>query len=144
MQLDIKEFYPSVTEETLYKALDFAGYYTKISKEDIHLIHPCRQSLLFFNYEAWKKKDTDSSFDVTMSSFDGAELCELIGIYILSLLTDSFHLITKENIELYRNDELILLRNINKLTDYEKEYLKNSKVLASKLKLLLICKKLIS
>ena len=71
------------------------------------------KSLLFFNDEAWKKKDTDSSFDVTMGSFDGAELCELIGIYIQSLLTDSIELITKENIGLYRDDGLILLRNIN-------------------------------
>ena len=46
-------------------------------------------------------------------SFDGAELCELIGIYIQSLLTDSIELITKENIGLYRDDGLILLRNIN-------------------------------
>ena len=61
----------------------------------------------------WKKKDTDSSFDVTMGSFDGAELCELIGIYIQSLLTDSIELITKENIGLYRDDGLILLCNIN-------------------------------
>ena len=72
IQLDIKEFYPSITEETLNKALGFAGNYTKILIEDIHLIYHCIKSLLFFNNEAWKKKDTDSSFDVTMGSFDGA------------------------------------------------------------------------
>ena len=60
-----------------------------------------------------EEKDTYSSFDVTMGSFDGAELCELIGIYIQSLLTDSIELITKENIGLYRDDGLILLRNTN-------------------------------
>ena len=76
------------------KALDFAGNYTKISKEDIRLIYHCRKSLLFFN--------------------NGAELCELIGIYIQSLLTDSIKLITKENIGLYRDDRLILLRYINR------------------------------
>ena len=88
IQLAIKEFYPSVTEETLNNALDFAANYTKISKEDIRLIYHCRKSLLFFKDEAWKKKDRDSSFDVTMGSFDRDELCELIGIYIQSLLTD--------------------------------------------------------
>ena len=113
IQLDIKEFDPSITEETLNKALDFAADHTKISKEDIRLIYHYKKSLLFFNDEAWKKKDTDNSFDVTMGSFDGAELCELIGIYIQSLLTDSIELITKENIGLYRDDGLILLRNIN-------------------------------
>ena len=113
IQLDIKEFYPSITEETLNKALDFAATFTNISKEDIRLIYHCRKSLLFFNNEAWKKKDTDSSFDVTMGSFDGAELCELIGIYIQSLLVNSIELIEKENTGLYRDDGLILLRNIN-------------------------------
>ena len=54
------------------------------------------KSLLFFNDEARKKKDTDSSFDITMGSFDGAELCELIGIYIQSLLADPIELITIE------------------------------------------------
>ena len=51
--------------------------------------------MLIFNDKAWKKKDTDSSFDVTMDSLDGAELCELIGIYIQSISTDSTELITK-------------------------------------------------
>ena len=113
IQLDIKEFDPSITEETLNKALDFAADHTKISKEDIRLIYHYKKSLLFFNDEAWKKKDTDNSFDVTMGSFDGAELCELIGIYIQSLLTDSIELITKENIGLYQDNGLILLHNVN-------------------------------
>ena len=50
---------------------------------------------------------------LTLGSFDGAELCELIGIYIQSLLADSIELITKENIGLYRGDRLILFRNSN-------------------------------
>ena len=113
IQLDIKEFYPSITGETLNKALDFAENYTKIPKEDIRLIYHCRKLLLFLNDEAWKKKDAGSSFDVTIGSFDGAELWELIGIYIQSLFTDSIELITKENIGLYRDNKLILLHNIN-------------------------------
>ena len=48
-----------------------------------------------------------------MGNFDGAELCELIGIYIQSLLIDSVELKSKENTGLYRDDRLILLRNIN-------------------------------
>ena len=48
-----------------------------------------------------------------MGNFDGAELCELIEIYIQSLLIDSVELKSKENIGLYRDDGLILLRNIN-------------------------------
>ena len=104
------------------KALDFAADHTKISKEDIRLIYHYKKSLLFFNDEAWKKKDTDNSFDVTMGSFDGAELCELIGIYIQSLLTDSIELITKENIGLYQDgSQQFTMSTVNKPIDYEKE-----------------------
>ena len=47
------------------------------------------KSFLFYGNEAWKKKDVDATFDVTMGSYDGAELCELIEIYIKSLLKES-------------------------------------------------------
>ena len=43
-------------------------------------------SLLFHNNVAWKKKTTASCFGVTMSSYDGAEVCELVGTFILSKL----------------------------------------------------------
>ena len=40
-------------------------------------------------------------FDVTMWSYDSAEVCELIGIYIQSLLTN---ILSKDNMGLYRDD----------------------------------------
>ena len=46
-----------------------------------------------------------------MGSYDGAELCELIGIYIQSLLTN---ILSKNNTGLYRDDGLFILRKINK------------------------------
>ena len=46
-----------------------------------------------------------------MGSYDGAELCELIGIYIQSLLTN---ILSKDNMGLYRDDGLFILRKINK------------------------------
>ena len=45
-----------------------------------------------------------------MGSYDGVEICELVGIYILSLLAK---IIEKNNCGLYRDDGLILLRNAN-------------------------------
>ena len=54
-----------------------------------------------------EKKNTDSCFDVTMRSYDGAEICELIGIYVLFLLAN---IIDKNNSGLYRDYGLILLR----------------------------------
>ena len=50
------------------------------------IIKHCRKPLLFYGNEAWKKKDADTTFDGTMVNYDGAELCELIGICVQSLL----------------------------------------------------------
>ena len=44
----------------------------------------------------------DGFGDVTMGSFDGAETCELVGCYILSLITEKYG----RNIGLYRDDGL--------------------------------------
>ena len=38
--------------------------------------------------EAWKNKSTDNCFDVTMGIYDGAEICKLVGIFILKSLED--------------------------------------------------------
>ena len=50
-----------------------------------------------------------------MESNDGAEICVITGIYILSQLSN---LLPQEDIGLYRDDGLILLQNTNgQLTD---------------------------
>ena len=66
---------------------------------------------MFYRNEVWKKKGADTTFDVTMGSYDGGELCELIGIYIQSLLTNR---LSKDNMGLYRTDGLFILLKINK------------------------------
>ena len=42
-------------------------------------------------------------FDVTRVSFDGAEICELVGLYILHLLSSKFN---KDQVGLFRDDGL--------------------------------------
>ena len=66
---------------------------------------------MFYENETWKKKDTDTTFDVTMGSFDGAELCELIEIYIQSFFINT---LSKDTVGLCREDGLFILRKINK------------------------------
>ena len=66
---------------------------------------------MFYGNEAWKKKDADTTFDDTMGSYDGAEICEIIGIYIQSLL---INILSKDNMALYRDDGLFIFRKINK------------------------------
>ena len=99
---DVCEFYPSINEKLLSKALDFASKYRPISRHERDIILHTKRSLLFSSDSTWKKKSSNDLFDVTMGSFDGAETCELVGCYLLSLLTDKY----SQNIGLYRDDGL--------------------------------------
>ena len=69
-----------------------------------------RKSLLFFSNKTWKKKSTESYFDISISSFDGAEICEVAGLYIQSNLEN---ILPKTNFGFYRDNGLILLRSLN-------------------------------
>ena len=54
------------------------------------------------------QKKGESNFEVTMGAHDGAEVCELIGTFMLSLLSKD---INKNHIGLYRDDGLAILKN---------------------------------
>ena len=71
MKFDICDFYPSITEELLLKAIDFAKQFVEISDKDVQIIMHSRKCLLFSSQEQWVKKDGNELFDVTMGSFDG-------------------------------------------------------------------------
>ena len=81
--------------------------FTSISNKGIEAIFYARKSLLYYNDEPWVKKG-ESNFDVSMGAYDGTEVCELIGIFMLSLLSKH---INKNHIGLYRNDGLAILKN---------------------------------
>ncbi|KXJ25355.1 hypothetical protein AC249_AIPGENE10664 [Exaiptasia diaphana] len=105
---DIENFYPSINEKLLTDAINFAKQFTTITDRDIDIIMHSRKSLLFNSNTAWIKK-SNSSFDVTMGSYDGAEICELVGLFILNDLCTY----GKDNIGLYRDDGLAIFRNIS-------------------------------
>ena len=117
LMFDIKDFYPSIKEKLLREAIRFAKLYISITKKDIEAIFHERTSLLYYNDEPWVKKG-ESNFDVSMDAYDGAEVCELIGIFMLSLLSKH---INKNHIGLYRDDGLAILKNTS---DPEAEKLK--------------------
>ena len=99
---DIIDFYPSISEELLNKALMFASQYDEITENEKAIIIKAKQSLLFNRSATWRKKTSNSFFDVTMGSFDGAETCELVGAYLLSQLSSVYD----NDIGLYRDDGL--------------------------------------
>ena len=54
-----------------------------------------------------KRNNQQSLFDVTMESYDGAEVCELVGLFLLNKLAIGFG---KDNVGLYRDDGLLILK----------------------------------
>ena len=84
IKFDIEEFYPSVSAELLEKSTNFARNIIKIEDKVINIIKHARKSLLLHNGNAWVEKEGNPLFDVTMGSYDGAEVCELVGLYLLS------------------------------------------------------------
>ena len=86
---NIKDFYPSITESLLTNALTYAKQHLRIKKIDYDTIMHARKSLLYSGNEPWIKKN-GGIFDVTMGAFDGAEICELVGIYLLSQITETY------------------------------------------------------
>ena len=84
VSFDIVEFYPSITKEHLLNSLKYASNYSNFTDSDVDIIlHAC-DSLLFSDNNVWKKKNNDTFFDVPMGSFHGAEICDLVGLYIFS------------------------------------------------------------
>ena len=61
--------------------------------------------------ESWIKKQSND-FDVTMGSYDGAEVCELIDIFMLSLIGNIYN---RNNIGLYRDEGFAVFKNTSSL-----------------------------
>ena len=77
----------------------WARKYIEISDEKIEIIVKAKRSLLFKDGAPWSKKGT-TNFDVGQGSWDGAETCEIAGLYILSELSE----IPRLNVGIYRDD----------------------------------------
>ena len=107
---DIVDFYPSISEALLKLSLDYARQFATVSDEDVEIIMHSRKTLLFNNNEPWAKKGDSPMFDVAMGSYDGAEVCELVGLYILYKLTSAY---PNGNIGLYRDDGLAVFKNMS-------------------------------
>ena len=84
------------------KMCKWAKTITPIPDDVIAIIKHARKSLLFYDGTEWIKQSS-GSFDVTMGSYDGAEVCELVGLYLLNQIQQSFPQI---NCGIYRDDGL--------------------------------------
>lgn len=107
---DIENFYPSITPKLFNDSISYARSMVEISQKDLNVILQARKTLLFHKTEPWVKKQGDEDFDVPMGCYDGAEVCQLVGTFILSKLAA---IIEKESMGLYRDDGLAVLRNLS-------------------------------
>ena len=98
---DIVDYYPSISAELLDRALNWSSHFATISEDDRALFHHTRNSILFHEGSLWIKKG-ERNFDIAQGSWDGAEVTDLVGLYLLSKLQ---HL-DEMNSGLYRDDML--------------------------------------
>ena len=86
IQFDIVGFYPNIKPTLLDDALTLAAGMVELSAQQRKIIFQARKSFLYLNGEPWVKKG-ENNFDVGMGSFDGPQVFELVGLFILSQMT---------------------------------------------------------
>ena len=74
---------------------------------DKAIIHHTRKSLLFNVQQIWIKRDSGLS-EVTMEAYNGVEVCELVGNYLLYELSKLYE---KNDIGLYLDNRLVVFKN---------------------------------
>ena len=83
IKFDVDSFYPSITKKLFLEAIEFAKDYVEITDEEIELLLNARKSFVIRNEQVWVKIDGED-FDVTMGAYDGAEVAELVVLFLLS------------------------------------------------------------
>ncbi len=107
IKYDIVDFYPSISPKSINAAIKFARGFVAISPKEEEILFHCCDTILFYKNEPWMKRGDDGMFDVPMGSLFGAELCELIGLLILSKIGKVFQ---SGMCGLYRDDGLAVTR----------------------------------
>ena len=97
---DVEKFYPSITKNLLLKALKWARKFVDISDDEIEVIMQARKAMLYMDGKPWAKKG-GQVFDIGMGFFDGAECCEIVGLFLLAELKN-----LGIDVGIYRDDGL--------------------------------------
>ena len=95
----------------LDKVISFLQCHVDVSKDQIDIIKAAAENILFNESIAWNKRKGEN-FDITMGGYAGAEICEAVGLWILSLLE-------KRGISanLYRDDGLLMTNKPARATE---------------------------
>ena len=93
--------------------------FVTIPEQHKSIIKHARKSLLVNGGKTWVKRQGNTTFDVTMGSYDGAEVYELVGLFSLKSLALEYE---NDNVGLYQDDQLFLLkRTSNCVADKERK-----------------------
>ena len=87
IQFDVLNFYASITPKLFENSLEFAAVFIQISDETDNTIMQATNSFLFTDNQTWKKV-YGGTFVITMGHYHGAEVCELVALFLLSQLTE--------------------------------------------------------
>ena len=97
----------------------FAKGYTNITQEEEEVIMHSRKIVLVGEKDTiWTKKD-NPDFDVSMGCMDGAEVAELVGLYLL------FEIETGGTVGLYRDDGLAAIEGNGQVVERKRKKLTN-------------------
>ena len=109
IQMDIDNFYPSIGDELLRKALEWAKQHTYLSDIAVKIILHARRTILFDGKNVWCKKE-NTKFDISQGAFDACESSDLIGLYMLNQIVNVHNIIPREHFGLYRDDVLGIVK----------------------------------
>ena len=94
----------------LHEPIQFAKGHVPITrKKNVEVMFHARKTVLYNDGEPWVKKE-GASFDVTMGAYDGADVCEVICIYMLYLIGKKYN---SKYIGVYREDGLAVFKSVN-------------------------------
>ena len=129
VKFDIVSFYPSIEKELLSKTIKWAESVEPVHEgcdirngtcetciEKFDTIYNARKSFVFVNGKAFRKKGNEN-FDVTMGAWDGAEIAELVGLYLLQQLSRKVFF-EKGVFGLYRDDGLAVTRFPDRVNEF--------------------------
>ena len=67
---------------------------------------------MFYDKTMWKKTNSNDNFNVPMGSFHGAEVCDLVGLYLLNPFANN--IIDTKSVGLYKGDGLAFIKQKSK------------------------------
>ena len=79
---------------------------------DMETILLARETFLYDEGQPWEKKG-NVNFDIAKGAYDGAECCELVGLYLLDKITEKGKgVFSKAMVGLYRDDGLSIVHGV--------------------------------